>query len=659
MTVSGTIEQASSNGYVFTNASAGDTLIRGLYSNNILLGFGCNNPSTYAITSNGLYIRSQTSNPASITLHRTNDQNASLSTVGQLDFDGTTSNGTTSTMATIGAAYGTGGADITISTDNGSGIAERMRVTNAGNVGVGTSAPAYQLDVIGQVNATAIYENGVPLTTKYASGVALLNYTTLSDYAAYSNYASSNYAPSNTMSNFATQAAMNSYSNFMGTQFATSNTLCNLVAKATATSNYGFTDKLWTVNGSIVYTYSNVGIGTSNPQYLLDVNGPTSVATSLYENGQLLAGVYVASNTLSNYLTRTTADQAYASSNIINSAIINATAASNISVWTSNNLTTLIAPVVPGPLSGPSLTARTFTATSGSVSSNFSVSGTLTAATIVQSNLSASNVAASNITSSNITAAFNLIENGQTLSSKYAPSNQLSNLMLTATATSAYASSNTATTVYNGAVFSSNASTWASNNIFPPAAVTPPGTMISFPSSNIPSGWLLCDGTAVSRTTYAPLFTAIGTTYGAGDGSTTFALPDCKGRTTVGLNPADPTYNTLGQRFGASSVTLSNAYLPDHIHTVNDPGHSHNLTLPGHNHKFYYRTNNFAGNGNGQLAVTGFSDIITTNSSTTTTVNQFITPVSASDNLTINLTGGGQPFSILNPFLVMYYIIKT
>jgi microcystin-dependent protein len=84
------------------------------------------------------------------------------------------------------------------------------------------------------------------------------------------------------------------------------------------------------------------------------------------------------------------------------------------------------------------------------------------------------------------------------------------------------------------------------------------------------SGWLLCDGSAVSRTTYSALFAAIGTSYGAGDGATTFNLPDYRGRSPVGVGPhAD--VNGRGLNEGA----LPGNRRPRHKHTVNDPTHSH------------------------------------------------------------------------------------
>jgi microcystin-dependent protein len=62
----------------------------------------------------------------------------------------------------------------------------------------------------------------------------------------------------------------------------------------------------------------------------------------------------------------------------------------------------------------------------------------------------------------------------------------------------------------------------------------PAGALVPYAGSTAPAGWLLCYGQAVSRTTYAALFSALGTTYGAGDGSTTFNLPDLEGRTVFG-----------------------------------------------------------------------------------------------------------------------------
>ena len=62
----------------------------------------------------------------------------------------------------------------------------------------------------------------------------------------------------------------------------------------------------------------------------------------------------------------------------------------------------------------------------------------------------------------------------------------------------------------------------------------PVGSMQAFAGSSAPTGWLLCNGTTASRTTYSNLYSVIGTTYGVGDGSTTFGLPDMRGRVPMG-----------------------------------------------------------------------------------------------------------------------------
>jgi microcystin-dependent protein len=83
-------------------------------------------------------------------------------------------------------------------------------------------------------------------------------------------------------------------------------------------------------------------------------------------------------------------------------------------------------------------------------------------------------------------------------------------------------------------------------------------------TSPIMSDWLLCDGRAVSRTIYSELFSLIGTTYGAGDGSTTFNLPDVKGRVIVGQDESDDDFKTVGAKLGTKEVTLTVAQMPSH-----------------------------------------------------------------------------------------------
>lgn len=97
----------------------------------------------------------------------------------------------------------------------------------------------------------------------------------------------------------------------------------------------------------------------------------------------------------------------------------------------------------------------------------------------------------------------------------------------------------------------------------------PIGSMIPYGSqNNIPSNWKICDGSAISRTDYAELFNVIGTSYGEGDGSTTFNLPNKKGRISVGLDSSQTEFNTIGKKGGEKTHQLNVEELPSHSHTV-------------------------------------------------------------------------------------------
>ncbi len=90
------------------------------------------------------------------------------------------------------------------------------------------------------------------------------------------------------------------------------------------------------------------------------------------------------------------------------------------------------------------------------------------------------------------------------------------------------------------------------------AGVSPTGTIQLYGGAAAPSGWLTCDGSAVSRTTYAALFTAVGTTFGSGDGINTFNIPDLRGRAPIGSGTGSGlTPRTLGATDGTETHTHS------------------------------------------------------------------------------------------------------
>lgn len=93
------------------------------------------------------------------------------------------------------------------------------------------------------------------------------------------------------------------------------------------------------------------------------------------------------------------------------------------------------------------------------------------------------------------------------------------------------------------------------------------GTTIFYAGSTLPSGWLECDGSAVSRATYSALFALIGTSFGVGDGTTTFNLPDLRGRTPIGIGTGSGlSTRTVGQQLGEETHQLTIPELPAHTH---------------------------------------------------------------------------------------------
>jgi len=195
-----------------------------------------------------------------------------------------------------------------------------------------------------------------------------------------------------------------------------------------------------------------------------------------------------------------------------------------------------------------------------------------------------------------------------------------------------------------------------------PAANTimPSGTIVQTARATSPDGWFLCQGQAISRTTYATLYAAIGTSYGSGDGSTTFNIPDLQGRVAVGKNSG--TFASLGATGGTETVTLTIAQMPSHTHIQNS--HNHIQDAHNHNHRQWI-FNGAASSGThygfGYSSNTGAANDTTAASSSgevqygnypTTATNQATTATNQN-------TGGDGSHNNLQPYIVLNYMIKV
>jgi microcystin-dependent protein len=181
------------------------------------------------------------------------------------------------------------------------------------------------------------------------------------------------------------------------------------------------------------------------------------------------------------------------------------------------------------------------------------------------------------------------------------------------------------------------------------AGAVPVGVVNPFAGATAPSGWLLCFGQAVSRTQYPVLFTTISTTYGSGDGSTTFNVPDMRGRAVAGKDDMGGTAasrltstvltasNTLGATGGAQTHTLTEAQMPVHTHIQNS--HFHEI----------HRSNSAATSvGTDTSAV--YRTLVNTGAVYTNTQGQTATNQNA---------GSGTAHPIVQPTMVLNYIIKA
>ena len=185
----------------------------------------------------------------------------------------------------------------------------------------------------------------------------------------------------------------------------------------------------------------------------------------------------------------------------------------------------------------------------------------------------------------------------------------------------------------------------------------PVGAIVDFAGTTEPDGWMFCDGRAISRSTYATLFARLNTLHGEGDGSTTFNIPDARGRVTAGRdNMGGTAVNRLtsstvlpnGQTVGAVGGTQQ------HVLTTNEmPAHNHTGTTASagsHTHNILASTG--SNNGSADRALRGYSSQASGSFATSAAGNH-------AHSFTTANRGGDAPHNNLQPTIVMNKIIKV
>jgi len=168
------------------------------------------------------------------------------------------------------------------------------------------------------------------------------------------------------------------------------------------------------------------------------------------------------------------------------------------------------------------------------------------------------------------------------------------------------------------------------------------GIVVPWGDSVIPSGFLECNGSAVSRATYAALFAVVGTTYGAGDGSTTFSLPDLQNETPIGRSGTKAIASTGGADTVAGTGNVAGSLANATLSTAQ---------LASHSHGYHSRqTDTLPQSQEGQL----------TNGSGNSLNSGMNSAGSASGHAhNLSATFSGDANSVLQPYLTLLYIIKT
>lgn len=296
--------------------------------------------------------------------------------------------------------------------------------------------------------------------------------------------------------------------------------------------------------------------------------------------------------------------------------------------------------------------------------SNLIISGNITLPNITSSNLFSNNfISTRSITTGNLLVNSYNNSNvfGNVLNSDYANIANVSNLTIS-TISRLLVSGNLGTTNFSTSnviltgnlvvnhTSNINANIISSSGI---SNIIPIGSIFPYVSTTtLPYGYLLCDGQAISRSTYPHLFSVMSTTYGIGDGSTTFNLPDLRAKIPFGASATYP-FGTSG---GSATQTLNTSTMATHTHTSTlNVSHSHTLidAFSGRNPMRSTNSTNRQGGGSRIIAYGNDETMPTVSGGVDTTTDTY--------GGNTSVTGSGVPssFSILPPYIVLTYIIKV
>lgn len=190
------------------------------------------------------------------------------------------------------------------------------------------------------------------------------------------------------------------------------------------------------------------------------------------------------------------------------------------------------------------------------------------------------------------------------------------------------------------------------------AAVLPVGAILPFAGSSAPTGYAICDGSSLLRSSYASLFTAIGTTYGAADG-THFNLPDLRGRFPIGVGTSSApgaTAHSLGQSGGEETHTMLASEIAPHTHAI-DHDHAAFTTASGGSHSHTLNRSPNEGDSGVNLNAAGVG-AVSSSGGTAGGAHSHTVDVPAYAGSS-GSTGAANPFNELPPFLCLNFIIKT